>query len=216
MKKLLAALLALTMLLCVGAAGETNASDAALSLIDRLRQAIQTRDDATMDEVMQAVEAWWAMNPEAERDDDVTEYVSAALSARDALLREWRGEYAQEMYEGHSGYLEIRSTRVFRIAEEPVSHADQRQDEIAQQVFGDVKYVVEFVLFSDYQATEPYYFWAGLKDHVTVSPYGGTTVTQNPFNLYRGRTYMGDFTGIIEDTVDLGYALNGVYRLRVS
>ena len=214
MKMLLAALLALAMLLCVGATAETDANDATAWLIDRLRQAIQARDEATVDEVMQAVEAWWAINPEAARDDDVAEYVSAAISARDALLREWREEYAQEMYEGHSGYLEIRSTRVFRIAEESVSHADQRQDEIAQQVFGDVKYVVEFVLFSDYQATEPYYFWAGLKDHVTVSPYGGTTVTQNPFNLYRGRTYLGDFTGIIEDTVDLGYALNGVYRLR--
>ena len=146
--------------------------------------------------------------------EPANEFELAAQAGRAALLETWRETYADDMYEGHSGYLEIKNTRVLRISDNPVSNALESTDEIAKEYFGDVAYVVEFVIYTDYMLTEPYYGWDGINDCVMIHRNGTATVGRNPFWTYRSRTYCTDFTGIIDEIEDLGTLCNEVFFLR--
>lgn len=140
----------------------------------------------------------------------------AAEKARDALLSYWTELYRADYYQGHTGYLEIKNTRVFTIAD-PVSSNDslKANDQKAQEIFGDIACVVEFLILTDYYTAEPYYSFSGIYDHVLIMKDGTVKVSgSNPFQRYRTLTYLSDFSGIIRETRDLNGALNGVFTLR--
>ena len=139
---------------------------------------------------------------------------TVADQAQQALLAFWTEEYKKDYYEGHTGHLEIKNTRVITIAQNVSSNYNEASDKKAQEYFGDVAYVVEFLILSDYLMTEPYYSFVGIYDHVIVHRDGTMEVSRNPFDLYRTRTYLTDFTGIIEEIDDLRDAYNGVFSLR--
>ena len=139
-----------------------------------------------------------------------------AAKARDALLSYWTEFYRADYYQGHTGYLEIKNTRVFTIAD-PVSSNDslKANDQRALEIFGDVAYVVEFLILTDYFTAEPYYGFSGAYDHVLVMKDGAVKVSgNNPFQRYRALTYLSDFSGIVAETKDLNDAFNGVFTLR--
>ncbi len=84
------------------------------------------------------------------------------------------------------------------------------------EIFSDIDYIVEFVLFTDYYGSTygdgtPYYSNAGVYDTVIVYKDGSAALhMQNPFHSYRARTYSSDFTQIIEKIEDFGNLYNNV------
>lgn len=135
------------------------------------------------------------------------------LQAIEALKDYWTQDYQKNGFQS-GGYLEIKNTRIFTIHDEPTGGALEAADKIALADFGEVEYVVEFMLLSDYYGTGPvYYLNAAAYDHVVFYTDGTTKVTINPFNMFRGKSYSNDFSGIIEDVQDLGGAYNDTYSL---
>ena len=122
----------------------------------------------------------------------------------------WREEYAS--MEKLSGYLEIKNTRIVKIADEP--KADESVQEYADKYFGDVDYIVEFMLYSDLMGMAPYYQDAGMWDCVIAYEDGSMEVAaKNVFYDYRARTYSFDISGIVADVIDLNQQYNEVCYL---
>lgn len=66
------------------------------------------------------------------------------------------------------------------------------------ELFKDVDCIVEFVLFTNYFGTAPYYCNAGIYDTVSIYRDGHAEINrQNPFYVYRTQTFITDFSGII-------------------
>ena len=139
------------------------------------------------------------------------EYDEIVLPAIEALKDAWReiyGEYP-DMYLGHTGYLEIKNTRILRIRED-LSGAK----EAAETLFGDVDCLVEFMLYTDYYGSEPYYAGVGMYDCVALRRDGAVkALSKNPLEFYRSRTYDADYSGIIEEIIDLNGEYNAAYHL---
>ena len=112
----------------------------------------------------------------------------------------------EDMYnEGNldtDGYFEIKNTRFITIKEND------------KELFEDVEYVVEFVIFTDYFGSAPYYWETTSNNCVLVHKDGTMTVpTANIFNRYRSLTYENDFSDIIESIEDCGDEYNCVKDL---
>lgn len=126
----------------------------------------------------------------------------------DALKEYWKQMYQSSGY--GDGYLEIRSARVFYIAD-PILPED---DKAAHELFDDMVCFVEFMLLSDYMQTAPHYMNTGVYDCVALHRDGSYEVMkQNPLNRYRAKTYQTDFTGFIRSVSDRGSEFNAVYQL---
>ena len=167
-----------------------------------------------------------AENKEAERASAPAEekaggeYDVIVLPAIEALRDAWRAVYTEDgmadLYAGHSGYLEIKNTRIVQIREAPrKSFNETGEPDKATEVFGDIACVVEFVLAHDYFGSEPYYLINGTSaaECVLVRRDGSLEPARNPFVLYRAATYDMDFSGIIEEIVDLNGEYNAVCHL---
>lgn len=137
-------------------------------------------------------------------------YQSIVEPALEALKAHWKADYLRgKETAGHSGYLEIKNTRIIWIRDDIAASGDQR----AAEVFGDIDCFIEFMLLSDYYGSEPHYSNAGLYDCVIVQRDGTMTVSHDPLNHYRSRSYNPDFSGIILREADLGAQYNAAYRL---
>ena len=131
--------------------------------------------------------------------------------AVEALKACWYGEYF--FAENLPGYLEIKNTRVVRIAEKPKA-ADESMQPYADEYFGGVDYIVEFMLYSDLLGMAPYYQETGNWDCVVVYKDGSMEVPVNhPFDDYRARTYSTDVSGMIDAVIDFSQEYNAVYYL---
>jgi len=127
--------------------------------------------------------------------------------AVDALKQQWKEIYSDDMYIGCEGYLEIKNARIIYIN-------DEIEAGIAEEMFGNVDYIVEFIIYSDYFASAPYYMNIGLYDTVVFYDDGYTEVTRSMLNIYRARTYEADLSNIIKSIEDLGDKYNAVFKLR--
>lgn len=128
--------------------------------------------------------------------------------AIDALKEYWKQMYQSFGY--GDGYLEIRSARVFYIADSILPE----DDKTAHELFDDMVCFVEFMLLSDYMQTAPYYMNTGVYDCVALHRDGSYEVMkQNPLNRYRAKTYQTDFTGFIRSVSDRGSEFNAIYHL---
>ena len=138
-----------------------------------------------------------------------SEYDVAA--AVEALKACWREEYS--LAENLPGYLEIKNTRIVTIAETPKA-AEESMQQCADELFGDVDYIVEFMLYCDPMGMAPYYQNAGNRNCVVVREDGSMEVPVNDlFNVYRARTYSMDISGIVADVIDFNQEYNGIYHL---
>ena len=127
------------------------------------------------------------------------EYVKEVEAAIAAVKDEWRG-YNRDL--GFEPYLEIKNTRIVFVEEDAGEH------------FDNYDYVVEFVLFTNYYGSAPYYDNIGLNDSVVVYTDGSIEVQdKNPFVLYRSRTFDSEFSGIIKNIVDLSSSYNQVIKI---
>lgn len=137
----------------------------------------------------------------------------AALAARDMLLEAWKAEYADPRMPHRSGDLDIRSTRVFAIAEHPEVFMPDGSPMKAASMFDGMAYVVEFVVLTDYYGTGYPIITTGYNDHVILYRNGSGKVGTSPIRQYFGRTYSYDLDGIVTEITDLGGQLNGVWDL---
>ena len=148
------------------------------------------------------------------------DYDGIVLPAVAVLVDAWRDiyhdpQYAEE-YAGHSGYLEIKNTRIIRIQDEPRSARNETgEPDKATELFGDVAYIVDFLIYADYYCSEPYYM--NPNQYTSVIGYkNGRIEVYGPASLlqvYSGRAYEYYYSGIIEEIIDLNGAYNAVYHL---
>ena len=106
-------------------------------------------------------------------------------------LEDWWEEIYDESPDLSDRYFEIKNTRVITIKDN------------SKEEFKDIEYVVEFVLFTNYFGTAPYYSDAGLYNNVIVYKDGSMKVTNNYLKRYREVTFNSDFSDIIESIDDL-------------
>lgn len=141
-------------------------------------------------------------------DVDNTAYQPLVLPAIDVLKEHWKESYAKDGM-SKSGYLEIKNTRIIWI-QDGLAGSESTP---VKQFFGNVDYIIEFVLYTDYFGSEPYYNNAWIDNCVVVYTDGTRRVVRDQFELYRSRSYNMDYSGIIERIVDLGSEYNSAYRL---
>jgi hypothetical protein len=140
----------------------------------------------------------------------VTEEVTAQArrtveAAIDLLTAAWTAEYARTN-RSTTGYLEIKNTRLIEIKDDltGVTGADS---------FEGVDYVVEFILYSDYFSTAPYYINPTVKDSVTCDDSGDCEVNdRNPFLAWQARTF-GQPADLAASIRDFGPAFNVTFDL---
>ena len=141
---------------------------------------------------------------------DGGKYDGMVKLAVEELKRHWTNEiYAPDgNVEKGEGYLQIVNTRVINIKDEPVTGFDT-------DMFDNVDYIVEFVIFDNYYYSAPFYYSSNShNDHVAVYKDGSMEVTGDLFNIYRSRYYTSDFSGVIDEVTDLGDKYDEVYILK--
>ena len=113
----------------------------------------------------------------------------------------WEDEYDRFSIE-EDRHFEIKNTRIITI----------KNNDIEQ--FENVKYLVEFVLYTNYMGSAPYYEDFCVYDTVVVYNDGEMEVQTNPIDRYRGRTYETDFSNFIKDIDDYCGYYNCVKKLK--
>ena len=116
--------------------------------------------------------------------------------ATDALIKFWKAEYSDSNISDN--HLEIKNTRIITIKDN------------SNEYFSDIECIVEFVLFSNYIDTAPYYLNVGVYDSVIFYKDGTLEVSPNYFNLYRGRTFSSDFSDVIDTIYDFEHYFNRI------
>ena len=121
--------------------------------------------------------------------EPINAYDSVIKEAIDVVKDEWKNQY-----EEHNGdaYFEIKNTRVIEIKDNDIS------------VFKDVKYIVEFILFTDYYGSAPYYSEAVVSNVAVIYKNGNAEITGDLFRRYSSATYSYDYSNIIKNIVDCG------------
>ena len=125
--------------------------------------------------------------------EPINAYDSVIKEAIDALKDEWKNHY--EEHNG-DGYFEIKNTRVIVIKDND------------NKYFDNIKYIIEFVLFTDYYGTSPYYSEAHILNSVIYYESGEIKPINNYLRLYSSKTFDYDYSKIIEIIVDCGSKYN--------
>ncbi len=122
--------------------------------------------------------------------------------ALEVLKAGWKEEYDKNATSGVTFRLDIRGVRVIRIKDE--------LNETAQKIFGDTKYVIEFLFYDDIYSDVNgfsghkvgYYDYSGQMDSVLVDRQNNMTLSSHPIRNYSGRTYEMDYSSFIEEVTD--------------
>ena len=132
-----------------------------------------------------------------------------ARDAVDFLIDEWDEIYRSYFSENGDSYrLRICDTRVVRLKED----MPERQAEY----FGDIRYIVEFLLYDDLVyarsgapsgSTVGYYTYSGLYNKVSVAEDGSMRL-YDAIGNYRGKYYDIDCRPIIDEVTDFGEQFN--------
>jgi len=137
------------------------------------------------------------------------EYEEMVEEAINVLAEAWNDIYSHEEFYPNPDYLlDIRNTRIVCIKD--------MLDEKQAEYFGDVKYIIEFILFDEYIPTgvSGYYGYSGMNDNVLVYKDGSMECTSRFLNGYRSRTFDVDFSTFIDQVIDLREEYNQVIRFR--
>lgn len=149
------------------------------------------------------------LEQQAEIDKPVTldEEDEIVVKAIDSLKVYWADEIYTCIGEGH---LEIKYTRVVYIK----SAIGKDIPAYWRRRFENMNCFVEFMLLSDYFGSAPYYGHAGVYECVAVNKDGTFEVLANdPLDYFRRRSYISDFSGIIEKTSDRDGDFNESFSL---
>ena len=129
---------------------------------------------------------------------DKNDIVSKAVSV---LENHWEDLYEDSKFET-DGHFEIKNTRVVNIKENNTEE------------FKNIDYMVEFILYTDYFGSAPYYQNVGIDDTVVVHKDGTMEVQRNLINLYRSKYYSNDFSDFIKSIDDYGDKYNCIEDLK--
>ncbi len=129
---------------------------------------------------------------------DENNMVSKAVSM---LENHWEDLYEDSKVETDR-HFEIKNTRVVNIKENNTEE------------FKNIDYIVEFVLYTDYFGSAPYYQNVGMDDTVVVYKDGKMEVRRNLINLYRSKYYSNDFSNFIKSIDDYGDKYNCIEKLK--
>lgn len=120
--------------------------------------------------------------------------------AIDAVKADWSKQYDEQNITDR--YLEIKNTRVITIKNNTSDY------------FKDIDKIVEFVLFSNYFNSAPYYSNVNLRQTYILYKNGTGEVSETDyFNRVRQKTFSADFSAVIEKIDDCGSKYNAVYHL---
>ena len=135
-------------------------------------------------------------------DDAYDKEIQDALKLVKAAWQEQADQYPEIM----SGpYVDIKNTRIVRLADEPV---DVVTEKAAEELKG-IDYIIEFMMLTNYYG-DTYPCNAGILDTVAVYKSGKKEIQKtNLMNLLRAKYFMSDFSGVIEEIIDLGETYNG-------
>jgi hypothetical protein len=123
--------------------------------------------------------------------------------ATECLKDFWKEKYKEEVYDTSDGHFEIKNTRVITIKDNDIEH------------FQDVAYIIEYVLYTDYLGSGPYYENIGLNNNVVVYKNDTMEVKSDVIRRYRSTTYQTDFSSFIEDIDDYCCQYNCVEKLKM-
>ena len=134
--------------------------------------------------------------------EENTAYVNKAI---DEVKTTWEKRYSEMQEQTKAtGYLEIKNTRIIK-----VNSVDESAN--GAEFFKNVDCIVEFVLFSDYFGSAPYYVNAGIMDSVAI--YKDGTCKMVKIKDYYARTYDYKLSAINYDVVDLEDKFNQKFDL---
>ena len=166
---------------------------------------------ANMDRLLDEVFAGYTAQPEETGSAWYDDMVDDAI---DVMLDAWKDTYYEPDYPDKEYLLKILNTRIICI--------EDSLEGTQQQYFGDVAYIIEFMLLDDYMSQKEvgggqnagYYTYSGVNDNVTVFKDGRMECQSRALTRYRALTYDIDFGTLIEDIVDLDDAYNQVFRFK--
>ena len=119
------------------------------------------------------------------------------LTAINHLSETWQDFFTEH---NRTGYLEIKNTRKITI-----KHSN------TTSYFQDVDYIIEFLIYTNYLGTAPYYSYPHIYDTVVIYSNGSMEVLEyNPIVAYTSSTFSTDYSGFIYSIVDCGSLYNGV------
>ncbi len=134
-----------------------------------------------------------------DNDNSQNELVNNAIKE---LKSEWKNIYDKTMLETDR-YFEIKNTRVITIKETDIEE------------FKDVKYIVEFVLYTDYFGSAPYHSNYRISNSVIVYNNGDMKVPRKDLlEDYSIKNYIWDYSNIIDNVKDYGDKYNCVETLK--
>ena len=135
-------------------------------------------------------------------DDAYDKEIQDALELIRAAWQEQADQYPEIM----SGpYVDIKNTRIVRLADKPADASSEKPVEELK----DIDYIVEFMMLTNYYG-DTYPCNVGILDTVAVYKNGKMEVQKtNLMNALRAKYFMSDFSGVIEEIIDLGEAYNG-------
>lgn len=124
------------------------------------------------------------------------------------ILKAWYVTYYAERTERFEdrgilpfeGYLEINDTKVFYIKDD-FCLSDEDDQELAEELFGNVKCMVCFSMYSD-SGTAPYYPAGGVFDTVMVYEDGSMEAVSNPFFRFVYTRYKSSLIEVISSVSD--------------
>ena len=147
------------------------------------------------------------------RQEDYDALITRALSM---LKAAWQEELARYDNPGKAYYVDIRGVRVIRIKED----LPERETE----VFGGIKYLIEFLYYDDYMSC-PAGFTSGhnvgyldysgaFANTFAVDDEGNMVPKPSLIRSYASRTYEADYSLFIEEVIDFRDQYNQVIEFR--
>lgn len=135
---------------------------------------------------------------------DIALWQDTISIAKEAVIQEWENIYTDLSADGQDpdGYLEFKDIRIIEIKPND------------NKYFSNVSVVVEFVLYTDYHGSAPYYTDVHLADSVAFYADGSYQVLDRSlFETYSANSYSWDYSDFIAEIYDLKSDYNETYCL---
>ena len=136
-------------------------------------------------------------------DDDL--YGEKVQDALELVRLAWEEQAAKYPEMMPAPYVDIKNTRIVRLTDKPT---DVLSGKSVEELEG-IECIIEFMMLTNYFG-DTYPCNAGVYDSVVVHSNGKMEIQQsNLLNLVRARYYLTDYSGVIEEIIDLDDAYNG-------
>ena len=102
-------------------------------------------------------------------------------------------------------FVDIKNTRIIDLADKPVDAESQKPVEELE----GIDFIIEFMMLTNYYG-DTYPCNAGILDTAAVYKSGKMEIPKtNLMNAIRGKYFLMDYSGVIDEIIDLGAEYNG-------